>query len=645
MTNTFCTKCASWQESFAKASIGEIASNRFPNWAAVKASADQGCSLCQIVYQSRYYQSDLANFETSSPITFIIAIANKKTSLYVSCEGSESFSLPLIADESDKKRFNDYKERCQGILDPMEPGSLDRIAEMASKWLQECRQNHRRCGVSHNADQERILPTRLIDVGLDTQQPKLINTDHDLLDLEYLILSYAWGPAANFAKTTASNVEAMNQSLPWNRLPKTAQDAILFTRKLGVRYLWIDALCILQNEGEDDMKHRKDWSYEAERFGHYYQNALITISATGAVSSHEGLFLPRSDLALSPRSLTLPHIDLTLRSFLPSWDTELRFPPLASRGWALQERFLSKRILHFGPNLILWECHDSRASEIDTEGLDPKGLDGRPGFSSAKFLSTFRKLQNEEISPDLMDEWLEFISVYTLSEFSYHSDRLPALSGIATITKKKIHQDYWAGLWEPVFKRGLIWFNGTSTTGHGSEVPRSKTQAQQLHIPSWSWAASRQFVFFPDPECWKAMCEIVERVIVFVGGETSGQLLTSRLRLRGSVVILNPSDMGFERHGNARVDLFESSRGRAPMYLYLDESTGTQIPYSSCPCMLIGVADNGEDDDDKMGFALVLQSTGRSWKSFEVYRRIGILEMLLKDWKAENPEEKVIELV
>ncbi|KAJ4129128.1 hypothetical protein NW768_007661 [Fusarium equiseti] len=522
---------------------------------------------------------------------------------------------------------------------------------MTSEWLQKCRQDHCRCDVSQNADQERITPTRLIDVGLDTQQPKLINFDHNLLNLQYLILSYAWGPAANSAKTTASNLQAMKHSLPLSDLPKTVQDAILLTRKLGVRYLWVDALCILQSEGPDDMKHVKDWSYEAERFGHYYQNALLTISATGAVSSHEGLFLPRSDMVLSPKSVVLQHIDVTLRSFLPSWESEMEFPPLASRGWALQERFLSNRILHFGQNLILWECHELSASELDPEGLDPKGLDGNSGFSSSTFLSIFQNLKSEEISLDLfMDQWLEFISIYSRAECSYYSDRLPALSGIANIIQKKIGKKYIAGLWEPGFTRGLMWVGGTPKTGHDFETTDLETEERQLNIPSWSWAASRQCVFFPDSPYWKTMCDIEDCVTISRGSETSGQLLSWRLRLRGSFATLNIPGMGFERHEKARVNLFQSFCGSAPVYMYLDGFIGSEIPYTSCPCLLVGIANgigkDGEDDEDeKTAYALMLESVGQSSDSVEEYRRIGTLEIVFRDWKTKFQDERTIEIV
>ena len=152
----------------------------------------------------------------------------------------------------------------------------------------------------------------------------------------------------------------MTKGLPWNTLAKTIQDAISFTRKLGIRYLWVDALCILQSEGPDDVSHRTDWAYEASRFGQYYENATLTIAATGAISSDKGLFFRRLGLEVNPQPVTFRQKsswggfrDTTTRPIFPSSYTEVHDSLLLTRGWAFQERALSRRILHFGMNCIV----------------------------------------------------------------------------------------------------------------------------------------------------------------------------------------------------------------------------------------------------------------------------------------------------
>ncbi|GKU02717.1 tol protein [Fusarium langsethiae] len=147
----------------------------------------------------------------------------------------------------------------------------------------------------------------MIDVGSTSigKQPRIyvLNPlDHE--DVEYAALNYALSSDLTFATTTASNIGEMTECLPWGKLAKTLQEVIVFTQKLGIKYLWVVALCILQSEGPDDAFYKADWSYEACRFGQYYENAKLTIAATREVSSDKGLFLPRSALQGNPKPVT-----------------------------------------------------------------------------------------------------------------------------------------------------------------------------------------------------------------------------------------------------------------------------------------------------------------------------------------------------
>ena len=137
----------------------------------------------------------------------------------------------------------------------------------------------------------------------------------------------------------------MMTRLPWSKLPRTIQDAIVFTRAMGVKYLWVDALCILQAKGPRDKVHKADWLHEASRFGHYYQNSVLTLAATGASSSDQGLFLPRPGLSAPKEPLIYQEIsssrsvnEVVIRLMFPSWHKEIKHSPLLQRGWAIQER-------------------------------------------------------------------------------------------------------------------------------------------------------------------------------------------------------------------------------------------------------------------------------------------------------------------
>jgi hypothetical protein len=134
----------------------------------------------------------------------------------------------------------------------------------------------------------------------------------------------------------------------------------------------------LQSRGPDDVIHKGDWAYEAARFGHYYQNAVLTIAATGAYSSDKGLFLERPALEFDPMPVTVLQSSVwgrTKRSTIwkpsPLMQLEISNAALLTRGWAIQERVLSKKILHFAANCIMWECNQGQAIETDPSCLEP----------------------------------------------------------------------------------------------------------------------------------------------------------------------------------------------------------------------------------------------------------------------------------
>ncbi|KAF4949260.1 hypothetical protein FGADI_9031 [Fusarium gaditjirri] len=517
-----CAECTIFKKAFESFggdySEEETQRTPFEDLASLERSALLGCSLCQIIYQAWHYERYSEIYKEDSPIHVKGYIWDQDDSengtedsseskiqgIYICYEGSNTgFTLSDFTDgRISEEAFGAYQNASRQIIDPNTPDSVGKIASLASAWIRNCRQTHQNCSY-HAKRVPKVLPTRLIDVGTDVpgQPPKLFVPLRHLRSLEYIALSYAWGPQGNFIKTTSSNLEAMIQSLPWTQLPKTIQDAIAVTRRLGVRYLWVDALCILQSEGPDDMKHKEDWSYEAARFGQYYQNSLLTIAATGASSSDDGLLLPRLILRFEPKSITFrpgkaAPLRYTIRSSIPSWLSDTYFSPLSKRGWAIQERLLSRRVLHFAENMILWECHDCRATELDPQGLDPIGAEDL-NLPHIEFITKCRDLYAKGLeSDDFADEWYNFVTTYSAKDFTFVSDRLPALSGIAAIIQQHTQQKYIAGLWESDIPRGLAWMTHSSFRFETSHLVDPQTIGKptkgdsRLMLPSWCWAVS-----------------------------------------------------------------------------------------------------------------------------------------------------------
>lgn len=198
----------------------------------------------------------------------------------------------------------------------------------------------------------------------------------------YVALSHCWGneqPCVTRNPTPedgSSTLEDRKNGIPWDTMPKTFQDAIVLTNLLGINFIWIDSLCIVQNDKED-------WATESAKMADIYQHASLTLSATSSPGDTHGCF-PASFNTSQSLPISLPEdvgtCEIAVRKSIAHWDTfgqsELhrRFP-LMSRGWAFQERLLSRRILHFAEAELVWECRELSTCECGGFGeqVSPAG--------------------------------------------------------------------------------------------------------------------------------------------------------------------------------------------------------------------------------------------------------------------------------
>jgi hypothetical protein len=224
---------------------------------------------------------------------------------------------------------------------------------------------------SASKEEEPILPTRVIDVGDETTEPLLL--DGNGKRAPYLALSYCSGSSENI-KTTKQSFLERSTAILLDSLPPTFHDAVLATRELGFKFLWIDCICIVQDD-EDD------WNREVANIQHVFANAAITLSALESDDTNGGLFRPRSDCVTSPvqisirvpkqfRGIEFSPVHQTCFFVLPVQGEKQLFKPgpMQSRAWTLQEQVLSTRIIHYGPGILYWECLSCHGSEADPEG-------------------------------------------------------------------------------------------------------------------------------------------------------------------------------------------------------------------------------------------------------------------------------------
>jgi hypothetical protein len=194
-------------------------------------------------------------------------------------------------------------------------------------------------------------------------------------DEEYLTLSHCWGGAEGVLKLTTATIPDFTKAIDIAALPKTFRHAIDATRRLGIRYLWIDSLCIIQDSSAD-------WEAESARMHEVYSNATCNLAAHSGKNSHGGLFFRRRpEYSVFQRPFHMYHKLATESSFTSTqlvngWWHLSKFDdsPLLTRGWVMQERYLARRTLYFADNEIYWECRSQMASEArphDCAGATP----------------------------------------------------------------------------------------------------------------------------------------------------------------------------------------------------------------------------------------------------------------------------------
>jgi hypothetical protein len=197
--------------------------------------------------------------------------------------------------------------------------------------LERCTRTHGpECALKQNAP----LPTRLIHIPKEYDQPLQLRETKGMTG-QYVTLSYVWGRGTVF-KTTRDNITSRKEGFWPQDLPKSVRDAVKITRKMGFEYLWVDALCITQGDSDD-------WNHESALMAGVYGNSVFTISADDARDTDDGILKSRWLLRSHQFGL---HENLCLQELEKPWEC-ITDGHIYSRGWALQERVLSVRVLHF----------------------------------------------------------------------------------------------------------------------------------------------------------------------------------------------------------------------------------------------------------------------------------------------------------
>ncbi|KAE9372497.1 HET-domain-containing protein [Stipitochalara longipes BDJ] len=394
------------------------------------------------------------------------------------------------------------------------------------------------------------MPTRLLELGVPHRDHlRLSITARTSNKHSYMTLSHCWG-AAKFLKLTADTFQQLLEGIHLNVLPQSFQDAAMIAQTLGVRYLWIDSLCILQDSLED-------WQQEASTMGDVYKGALCNIAASGSDDSNGGCFHMRNPQLVEPSILATEFSDSTNGEYHIRLEDYLQAglhndQTIFTRGWIVQERALPPRVVHFGRNQVFWECKTSDFCETYPSGfkLAQEGWGGWFGFSD--YFSSFKtwdmgSSQSAQKNPearvqDLYGVWAQLVGVYSRCNLTRADDKLVAISGLA----KEIHKAlgnkdrYLAGLWRQHLLYQLLWYRGLD--GYAANTGMS-ARPDSYRAPSWSWASldGKIDIDFPAPSPSMVLdfhVTLIDVHVEYVTDDSFAQVKAGYIRLCGPLLTL-----------------------------------------------------------------------------------------------------------
>lgn len=465
------------------------------------------------------------------------------------------------------KRFDgeiDHKHSRRAIP---EKWNADEVWETARSWMMDCNVDHPECQriKTHDLTKDSDwMPSRLLDIGQTAgADARLVVVSEMGKTAPYVALTYSWGGDIP-TKLLRSSLEALKTAISITSLPRTFQDAIFITRSLGLRYIWIDALCIIQDSPDD-------WKFEAARMGSVYACSHLVLSATDSRSSTGGMLTTERQVQISVTK------DIAIQKVSKQFGTLMQSSSLASRGWCLQERFLGTRILHVGEKQLYWECRAGRAQENDQNwAVDtpyPSGVIPIVNFTVTR--REFFTPQDQDIwgRKGNWSRWYDIIADYSSRKLSFAQDTFPAIAGLAQAFRglhDKSQLTYIAGLWKEDLTIGLLW--GAAKIPEplrkvsGFNKCQDLSRPDELRAPSWSWASVVGRVGFNFNFSNNEQLKTCQVVRIDVPESKRNNLMATDLRdavlvVRGPLCAMNyiPSD----DLGRRNAGMLRSKRGSA----------------------------------------------------------------------------------
>ena len=501
-------------------------------------------------------------------------------------------------------------------------------------WVQDCESKHgSRCMPTALK-----MPKRLIDVGTEHRAPCVVLAEGTLSKTQrYVTLSHCWGDALPI-RLLSSNIDRYKYEIPSDIVPPSFQDATAITKALGISYLWIDALCILQDSSEE-------WAKEAVKMKDIYAGSFLNIAASDAASSLEGCFLNhRSDEGREVGQFDVQESDWAAALSVRIQKGDLREATqntvLSTRGWVLQEQLLSRRTISCMYPELYWQCMGITETE-----------------SGAQFEQTGSAISRlKEYCPDLAHDrvWRSWIHEYSKRNFTFWEDKLPALSGIVQYYQEVTGDIPLLGIWKSSFLQDLLWIRA----GLPSVAPLQELQT--MNLPTWSWIACPAVVDFDiwritmrtnqvDPlvivedHCNLIRCNVEWTGLPFTSKVTEAYLLLEGPTVDFSVKACTSSKFSYPSHfgiifGDTRIDSDEVS---STFTAELDLTEGMEVGVYTA--LLLRSREHEQTRSRREIFLILEQIDGSMEHS--TYRRLGIACFMGKNLRFGKAHRKRLVLL
>ncbi|THU92191.1 HET-domain-containing protein [Dendrothele bispora CBS 962.96] len=454
-----------------------------------------------------------------------------------------------------------------------------------------------------------MLPTRVLDCS-NPAQVRLVISDPSAREF-YVTLSYVWGEDQPY-RTTIENINAYSTLIEQRFIPKTVQDAIIVTHKLGLRYLWVDSFCIMQDSDSDKAQ-------EIANIRTYFSQSFITIVAVGTERVSDGFLHDQPKWSRDPITLPFRCPNGPIGSMRLYKDEVPPFNATEVRAWCLEERILSPRCLLFCSHAVQYECPTTHTNINDSS----MWLGAR--FPLLPVVQATTSDSDLDPSESYKNSWNRLLMDYTMCKLTKSKDKLVAFAGIAEFFHGLWPDSrYVAGLWTHHFPEALLW----STKG---------VTPTRYRAPSWSWAAVNGIIGssviiqdeFPDPP-HRVLCDIRQcEISLKWEGDPYGEVTSGLLVIETSIM---PAiwEWDSEEEFTALIRMNEGEEDKKPPYAFEDYlgiyyADTAEFLETRCRVILAALL-----EAEGAVYGLVLVPTHANFevdRDKEVYRRIGLFNV------------------